>query len=200
MKTQLPTLEELKEFDLESLREFAEDGGLGVQVDDMFDNPPGIVPYKLYAYLSTTFNDSIILDIGTSWGCSALALSFNPTNTVLSYDVKDYGKEVKKENITFKIRDFQKDEDIDYKKVKMILLDTNHTGTQEVEFMQFLIEKDWDGLLLLDDIHLNEPMQNFWECFDEDIKVDVTELGHGVNNSSSPYGTCGTGFVEFGEI
>ena len=31
---------------------------------------------------------------------------------------------------------------IDYKKVKMILLDTNHTGTQEVEFIQFLIEKN----------------------------------------------------------
>ena len=49
--------------------------------------PAGQSEYKLYAYLSTFFNKSTILDIGTRVGGSALALSYNPTNQVISYDL-----------------------------------------------------------------------------------------------------------------
>ena len=52
---------------------------------------PGISEYQLYAYLSTKFNDSIILDIGTRYGGSALALSFNESNHVRSYDIEEQG-------------------------------------------------------------------------------------------------------------
>jgi len=52
---------------------------------------PGISEYKLYAYLSTFFNDTIILDIGTRTGGSALALSYNLNNKVISYDLQEQG-------------------------------------------------------------------------------------------------------------
>ena len=45
--------------------------------------------YKLLSYFSTLFNNSNILDIGTHTGCSALALSYNSTNTIYSFDIMD---------------------------------------------------------------------------------------------------------------
>jgi predicted O-methyltransferase YrrM len=56
--------------------------------------------YKLLAYLSTLFNNSTIIDIGTHRGSSALALSYNPTNTVHTFDILD-----KVENHSIKARD-----------------------------------------------------------------------------------------------
>ena len=152
--------------------------------------------------MSSTFDNGIILDIGTLFGSSSVSASFNPKNQVISYDVNDHIARVgattpKKENIQFKIMNFMEDDSIEWNKVKMIIIDTDHTGSQETEFVKFLIEKDWSGLLLLDDIHLNEPMKEFWNSFDDNIKMDLSNIGHGVNCSSSPYGTCGTGFVEF---
>ena len=85
--------------------------------------------------------------------------------------------------------DFRDDDTIDFDKVKMIIIDTAHTGEQETEFMKFLIEKDWSGILLLDDIHQNPAMEEFWSNFDDDIKEDVTGIGHTA--------CCGTGLVEF---
>ena len=51
----------------------------------------GVSEYRLYAYLSTFFNKTTILDIGTRTGGSALALSYNPQNTVRSYDLVEQG-------------------------------------------------------------------------------------------------------------
>ena len=47
--------------------------------------------YRLYARLSTQFNNTTILDVGTRTGGSALALSYNETNNVMSYDLQEQG-------------------------------------------------------------------------------------------------------------
>ena len=213
MKTTLPTLEQLNDKSfvskLEYMRTLLTDAGIneeaakhgdGDVVYDTCNNPAGTVPYRLYAYLSSTFDDGVILDVGTLYGSSALALSFNETNKVKSYDISDKSRvasKMKRDNIEWNIKDFRTDESIEWDKVKMIVIDTAHTGDQETEFMQFLIEKDWSGLMCFDDIRLNQEMKDFWDCFDDDTKVDVTHLGHGVFNYESPDKTCGTGFVEF---
>jgi len=212
MKTTLPTLEQLNDEsfvkELEYMRtlltgaeinEEAEKHGDGDVIADTCDNIAGIVPYRLYAHLSTLFDDGVILDIGTLYGSSALALSYNTKNHVKSYDLSEKSKiaqRMERDNIDWNIMDFREDESIEWDKVKMIVIDTNHTGDQEVEFMKFLIAKDWKGIMCFDDIHLNRAMIDFWECFDEDIREDVTKLGHGVFNAESPDKTCGTGFVE----
>ena len=41
--------------------------------------------YRLYAWLSTQFNNTTILDVGTRTGGSALALSYNDKNKVAFY-------------------------------------------------------------------------------------------------------------------
>ena len=212
MKTTLPTLEQLNDEsfvkELEYMRtlltgaeinEEAAKHGDGDVIADTCDNIAGIVPYRLYAHLSTLFDDGVILDIGTLYGSSALALSYNTKNHVKSYDLAEKSKIAQKmarENIDWNIMDFRKDESIEWDKVKMIVVDTDHTGEQEIEFMKFLIGKDWKGIMCFDDIHLNRAMIDFWECFEDDIKADLTELGHGVFNAESPHKTCGTGFVE----
>ena len=203
MKTFIPDLKQLEDLDVKYLLEILEESNIPAEViDDSYYKPPGNVPYRLYSYMSSTFNDSIILDIGTLFGSSAVAASYNLSNKVISYDVNDHISRIgsstpKRENLTFKIMNFMEDDSIEWNKVKMIILDTDHTGTQETEFINFFIEKDWCGILLLDDIHLNEPMKEFWNCFDDNIKMDLSNIGHGVYCPSSPYGTCGTGFVEF---
>ena len=201
MKTQLPTLEDLQEIDLSPLGKFLEESKSVPDVAVLdFLRPAGDEAYALYAYLSTLFDNGTILDIGTLFGSSATALSYNLTNKVISYDVNEHNDHSyfsKRSNMTWKNMDFRKDNTINWDDVKMILIDTDHTGKQETEFIEFLIEKDWSGFLILDDIHINESMHEFWGCFDDDIKVDVTYLGHGRKCPESPYGVTGSGFVEF---
>ena len=43
--------------------------------------------YVILAHLSTYFNDSILIDLGTNKGESAAALSYNKSNIVYTYDI-----------------------------------------------------------------------------------------------------------------
>lgn len=139
----------------------------------------GREPYKLYAYLSEKFNNSIILDIGSYLGNSAIALSKNKSNTVISYDIIDTDvKKINKKNVIWKTMNFMED-NIDYSNVKIILIDIEpHDGIEETKMIQFLKEKGWQGILLLDDIHLNENMNSFWNNITSENKMDITSFGH----------------------
>lgn len=153
---------------------------------------PGISEYQLYAYLSTKFNDSIILDIGTRYGGSALALSFNESNHVRSYDIEEQGASyIKKDNVTWHIGQFTEDKRIDWDNVSIVMLDVGvHTGKEEREMMQWLRDREWKGILLHDDIG---PMwsdnQDMWNEIPEE-KFDLSEIGH----------MSGTGLVNFGDV
>ena len=57
--------------------------------DSEFLGKPGKEHYKLLAYLSTTFNFKNIIDIGTHLGNSSLALSYNISNTIYTFDIID---------------------------------------------------------------------------------------------------------------
>ena len=165
--------EELNSIDLLSLSE------LCIQHQHYFLGQPGDEPYKFYAFLSTLFNNKIILDIGSYYGNSALAYSYNANNKVLSYDIVENGQSsIKKDNITWKLQDFRSDAEIDFSQVKIINLDIDpHDGLQEYEMMKFLIDKKWCGLLVLDDINLNEPMRYFWKKFEDNFKVNLLDIG-----------------------
>ena len=143
--------------------------------------------YRLIAYLSTLFNHSTIFDIGTNLGYSALALSYHDTNRIISYDIvecKDLNHAEELGNIEFLIGDVLKDERL--LGSPLIMLDTNHDGIFENEFYKYLEDNNYKGLLFLDDIHLNQPMRDFWNSISA-AKADVTDLGH----------WSGSGLVDF---
>ncbi len=134
--------------------------------------------YRLIAHLSTCFHNAVLFDIGTNKGYSALALSHNPANRVVSYDIvdlRDLDDDAKLHRIEFQIGDVMKDERL--LASPLIVLDTDHDGRFEAEFYRFLRRNRYRGLLSLDDIHLSRAMIEFWNTIEEP-KVDLTDIGH----------------------
>jgi len=183
--------EKVKQMDLSVLEPYS-------IVDGPDFSEAGIEAYKFYAYLSTLFEGTKIVEVGTRYGKSALALSFNPNNKVISFDILEQGaSKITRENISFVIADFTKAEG-DWSKVDIIMIDVDpHDGIKEREFMEFLYSIKWEGLLILDDILPNWPaniqganpveMNNWWNSLTEE-KYDVSDVGH----------FSGTGIVNFG--
>jgi predicted O-methyltransferase YrrM len=95
--------------------------------------------YRLIAYLSTRFNNSLLFDIGTNKGYSALALSYNPTNRVISYDIeecKELNAADQLSRIEFRLGDVLTDSRL--LSAPLIMLNTNHDGSFERVFYDFL--------------------------------------------------------------
>lgn len=143
--------------------------------------------YRLLAYLGTLYKNQVIFDVGTLKGYSALALSYNPANQIVSYDIEDLkelGHREELRSIDYRIGNVVEDSRLSA--AHLILLDTYHDGSFEAQFYNHLKKIGFKGLLVLDDIHLNAPMERFWTQITEP-KEDVTDLGH----------WSGTGLVDF---
>jgi hypothetical protein len=164
---------------------------LVVREENQFDTGPQ--PYKLYAYLSTLFNNTTILDIGTEWGNSALSFSYNENNHVISYDIYDKGaNEINRSNITFKVMDFMQDETIPWDEVSIIMIDVDpHDAIQEPKMLEFIKNTGWNGLLILDDIGMMFPNMNSWFST---IEAEKYELSSAIGHYS------GTGLVNLGNL
>ena len=153
-----------------------------------YDLKSGQQEYRLYSYLTTFFNNSIILDIGTLQGRSAVALSHNMTNKVISYNIVDEIPDkshmiYKKINIDFKIRNVLEDLNRDLvQKVKIVMIDIDHFGKSESLILNTLYKLGFKGIIILDDIHHPQPREKlFMEAFWRNInlkKYDVTKYGH----------------------
>jgi hypothetical protein len=157
-----------------------------------FFGQPGTQHYRLLSYLSTLVNDSVIIDIGTHRGSSALALSYNPTNKIMSYDILDKVTNINirnKPNITFNIENIFDHFDEKLLSSPLIFLDIDpHEGHLEYKLYQFLKNNNYQGILICDDIWQFEEMRNnFWYLIEDQYKFDITEQGH----------FSGTGIVTF---
>lgn len=153
---------------------------------DYFPGEPGEEHYKLLAHMSTLFDDVTIVDIGTDAGCSAMALSHNPKNRVVSYDVVNRRRtDIRLPNVEFRIKDALEDAE-EWIGSPLVSLDTAHEGDYEAAFYDFLSNSTFNGLLLLDDVYLNEAMKTFWRSITHQ-KADITPVGH----------WSGTGLVMF---
>ena len=125
--------------------------------------------YNLLKYASDMFEDELILDIGTHYGHSALALGLNRKNHVKTYDVvsllrNEECENIKKDfNIEFNIL---KAQDIPlefYKESKIIFLDIIHNGVEEKEVLDIILKSGFEGILICDDICFNDEMKKFYE-------------------------------------
>ena len=118
--------------------------------------------YKLLRWLSTQFNGSIILEVGTLSGRGANALSYNPRNLVITLDCdtpEDIGK--KQELVTLAsnvVRMIGNVHEIDLtwlSKVDLIYLDIQHKAEELDRFLKN-IEPYFKGILIVDATNSNK--------------------------------------------
>lgn len=141
--------------------------------------------YKLISHLSKQCPDgSTVIDIGTFLGYSALSLATNPNVSVVTYDIAE--TIIQKEgmvsildvpNITYRIKNCL-EEVPSLLHAPLIVLDVDpHDGVQEIDIIQALMDNNYKGVVVCDDIHLNDGMKRFWEWVPLK-KVDITAFGH----------------------
>jgi hypothetical protein len=157
--------------------------------DDFFTNLPDShhtksqtgEHYKLLKYISNLYDDITILDLGTNTGESAIALSQNKKNKVITYDIENkLNIDLKSEsNIEVKLLDINSEDINILKSAKVISLDISHDGLQEKAFTDLLERIGYEGYLICDDIHnIYYPNMNpWWESLNIE-KYDVTKVGH----------------------
>jgi predicted O-methyltransferase YrrM len=162
---------------------------------------PTIEHYRLLTYLSFQFNNTTIIDAGTHDGISALCLSQNPNNKVISYDIenKDFSKIIRPDlqhtpfgknypNLTFKNLDINNESDSLINSAGFIFLDISHNGKDEMQFSNKLEQINYNGYVLCDDVDTNMfPLRVWFESINRN-KYHLTEIGH----------LTGSGLVDFG--
>ena len=128
--------------------------------------------YIILSHLSTYFDDSILVDLGTHTGKSAAALSFNKSNVVYTYDIRTQDEAVQRVNEEGNIRyiigdcisdnwtgmamlpgvEPKSDKEV-FLSSKLIFLDVDpHDGQKEDLVTKFLVSNNWKGILVCDDI------------------------------------------------
>ena len=142
--------------------------------------------YRLLCYLSTQFNDTLFVDIGTNSGDSALAMGFNQRNKVVSFDVIRYNY-YPISNCRYIIGDFRGFH-TELLESRCMLYDIPHSGDMFVKWCRYLGYVKWDGFLILDDYTYDPVKARDWEK----LGTRYTKI------NASKYGHCsGTGIVNF---
>ena len=155
--------------------------------------------YKLLAFLSKELGSPLILELGTHYGSSSLALAENSDAIIITYDIKDkyrIKKRNRPKNIIRKVKHiFNENEEHFLLKADLIFMDTYHDGVFERQVFNYLLKNNYKGIIVLDDIHWSQEMIDFWK----EIKIekhDITFLGHG--GGLGPMGNIsGTGIIDF---
>ena len=146
--------------------------------------------YRLLIYMSLHFNGCDIFEIGTCGGVSALAFSSNPSNQVHTFDIVNVRSPELTDisNIHFYIEDIIEHPEHHEKLLSspFIFYDTTHDGPLEKQFYDFLVNNNYKGILLLDDIYYTDGIKMFWNHI-QTPKIDITKYGH----------ETGTGVVMF---
>lgn len=162
--------------------------------DGEFCEPSGRQHYRMLAQLSLQVYNQTIIDIGTHRGMSALALSYNKANKVLSFDIVDKTGRPQRDNVTYIVDDVLSGEGREKWKdtilsSPLIFLDIDpHEGTREYIFYEWLRDNQYKGTVVCDDIwYFKDMRDNFWYKIPTEHKIDVTERGH----------WSGTGIVRF---
>jgi len=134
--------------------------------------------YKLLYKLSSYFNNTIIFDIGTHRGMSALATA-QSNNKIVSYDILD----IREKNINF-----ENYSNIEFKienglencsnmiNSSMIVLDIDPKGVYELNFIHNLYSQNYKGILVIDNIY-DEQLKKIWNIIPYP-KFDISIYGH----------------------
>ena len=142
--------------------------------------------YKLLSYLSGLFEGELLLDLGTRDGLSALVLSKNQKNRIITYDLLPKPSEMASFEDSIPNCEFKQmnvfDEDISIiKSSKLIFLDLDPH-----DVINLLEQINYDGIIICDDIEWFPAMSRWWNELKQ-AKYNVTKYGHG----------SGTGIIDF---
>ena len=177
--------------------------------------------YVILAHLSTYFNDSVIIDLGTLRGESAAALSYNKSNKIYTYDIAHRGEAVDRfkneeyQNIEYIIGDCiennwmgmpiwdahhyvgeppKTDKEI-FLSSELIFMDIDpHNGIQEDKVLNFLIYNNWKGVMVCDDIGFGVVGQQHPHM--RDWWESITTPKYNISENHYASGT-GTGIICF---
>lgn len=158
---------------------------------DYFTLPAGQEHYRLIRYLANQINGPIV-EIGTHAATSVVALSADTIYPIVTYDIENVKHREFEDltTVTFRLCKFS--DDTEYRDfilaAPMIFIDAPHDGAFEMFCYQWLKDNGYKGLTIWDDIHLNEPMRQFWSRVDLP-KQDISKYGH----------ITGTGAIFFGD-
>ena len=149
-----------------------------------FLSPRGTEHYALLSHLSWQLErGETVVDVGTFLGFSALALSHNQLAHVVSYDLEAkipstsaFLTPLHRHSVDFHVGNVLP-ELPSLLHAPLMFLDTNHDGTFEREFIAELTRLDYKGIVLCDDINLNDAMRSFWADVSL-TKMDLTSVGH----------------------
>lgn len=161
-----------------------------IQYRNFFNEKAGREHYQLISWVASQFAGQKIMDIGTHYGNSSLAMAADPSADVISYDIVDVKRLYNPPtNCQYKIGDFR--EDPVTLTSPFIFIDVDpHDGIQEKDFHDWFLANNYKGITLWDDIHCNTQMSVWWSKVDgaNIKKVDLTEIGH----------WSGTGMIIYG--
>jgi len=157
--------------------------------------------YGLLGYISSLVDNQRIIEMGTRFGFSALAMSINETNKVTSYDIVERGQSlIVKPNLHFRLLNLLEEEN------SHVILESDilfvdiapHNGVDEKQITDYLIANNYKGITLWHDIHdgsRKQPprtMWKWWIALDPSLnKFDLTTAQAGAE--ASP----GVGLVDF---
>lgn len=185
-------LEKIKEENLSYVQDYFPKKYENHKINEMNSGIEQGEHYKLLSYLSGLFENETILDLGTRDGLSALVLSKNAKNKVITYDLLPKPTEMLQfeeiiPNCEFKqMNVFDENPEI-IKSSKLIFLDLDpHDGIQEEKFIELLKSIDYKGIVICDDIEWFSSMKSWWDNINYK-KYNLTKFGHG----------SGTGLIDF---
>lgn len=125
----------------------------------------------VYMGLGTACLASSLKNVVTGWDVDLQFLNWRstPVNVHLSFSINEewYSKSISKSNL--------------------VLIDAWHNGYLEQDIFNYMIEEDFKGILIYDDIYYNDAMKTFWNNISHPGKIDATHIGH----------STGTGIIDF---
>ena len=151
-----------------------------------FSDNMGKEHYKLLAYLSTQFNNQNIINIKSKPDSSAVALSFNETNTVSCFDILGNNNiaSIHKNIHFYKFNIVEEKNEEVWKKMllssPLILINIEpFDGNTQFELYKYFMNNNYKGILIFDNIWVYPEMRNnFWYKIPKENKIDLTLVGH----------------------
>ena len=146
--------------------------------------------YKYLISFCKILQPQRVLELGTQIGSGAAALSVYSRSVVTAdVNIGEISKEIYLSNkiSVISLRTPQSCLNINFSPFELIFIDIGHDGIYEEQIHKKLLESKYKGIVLWDDILLNNSMKKFWNELDGVILKTETNW----------HGECGFGICEY---